>query len=177
MHDGHLHLHLASPDGGGSGSQHQEPPDVGAVDGGYGEVVVAESSDCSRSDGRDLSRRSPAAATGGIPRFPVKAFAQMCLGGPSGTLRLESHVVETLVLGCGLGHTDVPPGAGSSASFDGDDVVALSAVKRDALEAICEFHGTQGWTCVDGKGLVGSGEAESGAPWQEVVWEWYDARF
>ena len=112
---------------------------------------------------------------GGGARFPVKAFAQMCLGRPGSTLRLESHVVETLVLGSDVGGAKtvgVPPaGAGDRSS------PALKSAKKDALEAICEFHGTQGWSGVDNLGMVRSEEGGSPEPWQEVVWEWYDARF
>lgn len=113
---------------------------------------------------------------GGGPRFPVKAFAQMCLGQPSSTLRLESHVVDTLVLGSGVAEEGAPLGGGSEygRSFGRDDVVAVKRAKREALEAICEFHGTQGWSAVDPIGMV---SAEKPEIWQEVVWDWYDARF
>lgn len=120
-------------------------------------------------------------------RFPVKAFAQMCLTDPSSALRLESHVVETLV----LGSCSVVAGAGSSvesrssSKHGGDDWVALDGVKRNGLDAICEFHGVGGWSSVNRGGRVGSGvgvgvgaATERGAPpWQEVVWDWYDSRF
>jgi len=112
-------------------------------------------------------------------RFPVKAFAQMCLGERSGTLRLESHVVETLV----LGSTDTCVDAGPSfvAGSGGGDLAALHGARRDSLEAICEFHGVDGWTWVDRGGLVVNGvgvdKAETSATWQEAVWDWYDARF
>lgn len=128
-----------------------------------------------------LSQVSP----DGDVRFPVKAFAQMCLAQPSSALRLESHVVETLVLGCDVAtcHAGASVGAGSGTTTrGGDDRIALDAAKRDGLDAICEFHGTGGWTSVDRQGLVTGGagveKAESAAaPWQEVVWDWYDARF
>eukprot|EP00903_Cladosiphon_okamuranus_P010745 g10156.t1 len=122
-------------------------------------------------------------AAGWVPSFPVKAFAQMCLGQPSSTLRLESHVVETLVLGSGgsvgVGNADdgVPSGARDSSSFGGDDLGALNSARRHALEAICEFHGAQGWSSVNRRGLAGSEKAGSLVPWQEAVWDWYDARF
>lgn len=168
---------LASPDGGGDGSQREVSPDVDVdvpVDNdGCGEVVSVEES-CRPSHSRHLSQRSPAP---GSPGFPVKAFAQMCLGQPSSSLRLESHVVETLVLGSGLGLGNADVDVDAPSSVGGGDLVALSGANRDALEAICEFHGTQGWSSVDRRGLVGSEKAESPAPWQEVVWDWYDARF
>ncbi|CAM9165986.1 unnamed protein product, partial [Hapterophycus canaliculatus] len=121
-------------------------------------------------------------------RFPVKAFAQMCLDERSSTLRLESHVVETLVLGC-VGSEDnnsdptlTGDGCMSCASGGSD---ALTVAKLDGLSAICEFHGTGGWRMVDPRGLVVDGVGGGGfggreasvEPWPEVVWNWYDARF
>lgn len=101
-------------------------------------------------------------------RFPVKAFAQMCLTEPPNALRLESHVVETLVLGsddvASIGASVV---SGGSTEHGEDDWVALGSAKRDGLDAICAFHGVGGWSSV----------TESAVPWQEVLWDWYDARF
>lgn len=121
-------------------------------------------------------------------RFPAKAFAQMCLTDPSSALRLESHVVETLVLGscsgrvAGVGDSSVESG---SSAEQGGDYLTLESAKNDGLDAICEFHGVGGWGLVDRGGRVGSGAGvgvdaatESGSPpWQEVVWDWYDTRF
>ncbi|CAM9677922.1 unnamed protein product [Ectocarpus sp. 8 AP-2014] len=112
------------------------------------------------------------------PRFPVKAFAQMCLSETSSTLRLESHVVDTLVLGSGMATSATSTSqAGGSGCTDG--VAALDDARSDALSAIREFHGTDGWREVDHMGVVtdGVGMPENAPPWQEVVWEWYDARF
>lgn len=152
------------------------PKEEDAVD-RYGEAGAVEESRGS-SDSRDFSQRPPAP---GVPRFPVKAFAQMCLGQPSSTLRLESHVVETLVLGSGLNNADAdaPSGAGGRTTIGGDDMVSLNSARRDALEATCGFHGTQGWSHVDRGGLAVGGHdgTESPVPWQELVWGWYDARF
>lgn len=112
------------------------------------------------------------------PRFPVKAFAQMCLSETSSTLRLESHVVETLVLGSGMA-TSATNASSPSRSGCTDGVAALDRARRDGLSAICEFHGTDGWREVDNRGVVADGVdmPENSPPWQEVVWEWYDARF
>lgn len=183
-HDRGLDLDHALPDGDGVASQKEPSPDVNLVDGGGDEGVLVEENHRS-SNRRSLLRRSTAAPAAEGPRFPVKAFAQMCLGQPSSTLRLESHVVETLVLGSGLdvgvglGNADdgVTSGAGGRSSFGGDDLAALNSARRDALEAICDFHGTQGWSSVDRSGLAGSEKAGNLAPWHEVVWDWYDARF
>lgn len=165
----------AFPDGDEDGDESQEelsiPRAVDVVD-GCGEIEV----------GVGVGVGS---AAGWGPCFPVKAFAQMCLGQPSSTLRLESHVVETLVLGSGVSvgdgvgnaDVDVPSGTSDSSSFGRDELVALNSARRHALEAICEFHGTQGWSAVDRRGLAGSEKAGSLAPWQEAVWDWYHARF
>ncbi|CAN0225600.1 unnamed protein product, partial [Ectocarpus sp. 13 AM-2016] len=125
---------------------------------------------------KEESRHSPCPSPD--PRFPVKAFAQMCLSETSSTLRLESHVVETLVLGSGMATSATSTSkAGGSGCADG--VAALDDARRDALSAICEFHGTDGWRDVDHRGVVTDGVdmPENAPPWQEVVWEWYDARF
>lgn len=124
-------------------------------------------------------------------RFPVKAFAQMCLDERSSTLRLESHVVETLVLGS-MGSGD-PNSGGSLTDGGGKSGVvsggrdALDVAKLDSIRAICEFHGTDGWTMVDREGLVVDGDVHTGSggnggegsaeQWREVLWNWYDARF
>lgn len=118
-------------------------------------------------------------------RFPVKAFAQMCLTEPSSALRLESHVVETLVLGSESDPASAASAlvaSGNSTTPSGDGRVDLGGAKRDGLDAICDFHSVCGWSTVDREGRVtcgaGRGRAtESAVPWQEVVWDWYDARF
>lgn len=109
----------------------------------------------------------------------------MCLGQPSSTLRLESHVVETLV----LGSADNCVGSGVfGGAVDDDDLAAFRGAVRYGLEAICEFHGVDGWSWVEGGGLVagssakvtagvGVDTAETSTTWQEAVWGWYDARF
>lgn len=120
-------------------------------------------------------------------RFPVKGFAQMCLDERSSTLRLESHVVETLVLGS-MGPDDTVPDANLASGgglSNGRD--ALAVARKDGLSAICEFHGTGGWSMVDHQGLIGNGDVGSSGggddkngsaePWREVLWKWYDARF
>ncbi|CAN0159875.1 unnamed protein product [Ectocarpus sp. 6 AP-2014] len=125
-----------------------------------------------KEDNRHFSCPSP------DPRFPVKAFAQMCLSEMSSTLRLESHVVDTLVLGSGMATSATSTSrAGGSGCADG--VAALDDARSDALSAICEFHGTDGWREVDHRGVVTDpfGMPDNASPWQEVVWEWYDARF
>ena len=93
----------------------------------------------------------------------------MCLDVPSSTLRLERHAVDTLVLGS-RGH---PAGSANSVDFG-----ALEAARLEGLEAICEFHGTDGWRLVDAEGRVGEldGPAINNS-WLEVVWDWYNARF
>ncbi|CAN0378260.1 unnamed protein product [Ectocarpus fasciculatus] len=127
---------------------------------------------------KEENRHSISSCTSPDPRFPVKAFAQMCLSETSSTLRLESHVVETLVLGSSLAtsatNSSSPGGRGGT-----DGVAALDRARRDGLSAICEFHGTDGWREVDHRGVVADGVdmPENSPPWQEVVWEWYDARF
>lgn len=104
----------------------------------------------------------PEALTAEASPFPAKAFAQMCLDMPLATLRLERHVVDTLVLG-------------SNSATDDVNAVGMDMVKRDGFDAICEFHGAERWGLVDSQGLV-KGTA-SAVPWHEIVWEWYDARF
>eukprot|EP00904_Undaria_pinnatifida_P003373 jgi/Undpi1/13036/HiC_scaffold_8.g02699.m1 len=99
-------------------------------------------------------------------RFPAKAFSQMCLGLPSSTLRLERHVVQTLVLGSKKGHVKLSGGG---------DVAAVEMAEKVGLEAISDFHRADGWGLIDCDGRV---EVSSGMEsWQEAVWEWYDARF
>lgn len=149
-----------------------------------------------------LEGREAAAAEhgdGGGSRFPVRAFAQMCLRQPSSELRLESHVVETLVLGSADTDTNIAgakaslpsssAGGNSSGSCGGADSVDMASLydaKRNGLEAICEFHGADGWSWVDRAGLIAGGvvngvgvdnKTESSLTWQEAVWHWYDARF
>ena len=90
----------------------------------------------------------------------------MCLGLPSSTLRLERHVVHTLVLGSEKGHVKFSSGR---------DVAAVEMAERVGFEAVSDFHGADGWGLVDCHGCIeGSAGRE---PWQEAVWEWYDARF
>ncbi|CAM9263233.1 unnamed protein product [Scytosiphon promiscuus] len=120
-------------------------------------------------------------------RFPVKAFAQMCLDERSSTLRLESHVVETLVLGSRGSHDDISGASltgGGGKSYGRD---ALAVAKLDGLSEICDFHGTGGCSMVDREGLLVDGDTGSGdgsddkvgsaEHWREAVWNWYDARF
>lgn len=113
------------------------------------------------------------------PRFPVKAFAQMCLSEMSSTLRLESHVVETLVLGSGMATSATRTSKAGGSGCTDDSLAALDDARREGLSAICKFHGTDGWREVDHQGVVTDGVdiPENAPPWQEVVWEWYDARF
>ena len=90
----------------------------------------------------------------------------MCLGLSSGTLRLERHVVQTLVLGSEKGQVKLSSGR---------DVAAVETAEKVGLEAVSDFHGVDGWGLVDCHGRVeGSAGLE---PWQEEVWGWYDARF
>lgn len=103
------------------------------------------------------------------PRFPAKAFAQMCIGLPSATVRLERHVVDTLVLGSKSRVKD-------SMCSDGRDARDVQRAREEGFAAICEFHGSDSWRWVDEKGYV-DGPAGSVSSWQEEVWCWYNARF
>lgn len=94
----------------------------------------------------------------------------MCLGLPSATVRLERHAVETLVLGSKNARGDSNNSLSASVDFG-----AVEKAKRDVLQAICEFHGSDWWGVVDCDGNVNG--PEGATPWHEVVWDWYDARF
>lgn len=104
------------------------------------------------------------------PPFPAKAFAQMCLGLPSATVRLERHVVDTLVLGSKLHVRD-----GTSSSSGRDVTRDVQHTREEGFAAICEFHGSDSWRLVDEKGFVDGPEGVF--TWQEEVWRWYHARF
>lgn len=92
----------------------------------------------------------------------------MCLGLPSATVRLERHVVETLVLGSKSRVRD-------SMCSDVRDTRDVEHASENGFAAICEFHGADSWRLVDGEGFVDGPEGVS--TWQEEVWCWYNARF
>lgn len=106
---------------------------------------------CSVYDTLDLASR---------PRFPAKALGEMCHGKQSAILRLEQHVVDTLVLG-------------SDRAFE---IESLEKARLEGLEATANFHGAREWRRVDHAGIGESSHGER-KPWQELVWDWYQERF
>lgn len=101
-------------------------------------------------------------------RFPVRAFADMCLSSPSASLRLERHVVDTLVLGSEIADSN-------ESLVGGKHFLDVEVAKRSGLDAICNFHGVEGWNKVDAQGRADG--VEGPKPWQKLLWDWYDARF
>lgn len=87
------------------------------------------------------------------PRFPARALGEMCVGLPSAKLRLERHVVETLLVG-------------SKHVFEDENA---EAIRLESLAATGKFHGCKDWKLVDS-----GGRPEA---WWELAWEWYDERF
>lgn len=83
----------------------------------------------------------------------------MCLDLSSSSLRLERHVVETLVLGSRSHPVDA----------------TLETARIEGLDALCEFHGLDRWISVDALGHVEDTFANKS--WLEEMWDWYDARY
>lgn len=98
------------------------------------------------------------------PRFPSKAFAQMCLDLSSSSLRLERHVVDTLVLG-------------SVDTTKSRDFLKLESARIEGQDALCEFHGLERWIPVDEHGHIEGVDILATKSWLEEMWGWYDARF